>query len=628
VPVPAQFGAVVVDGGVRFRVPAPDAREVRLVLHGERTAEHPMERSEEGIWTLFVPGLEPGRRYGLRRDDLPERPDPASRFQPLGVHGPSEIVDPAAFRWTDASWHGPSPAELVIYELHVGTFTDAGTFAALRERLPDLRDLGVTALELMPIADFAGDRGWGYDGVALYAPSRAYGQPDELRALVDRAHALGIAVILDVVYNHLGPEGAYLPEFYPQYLDHGQSTPWGPAVNLNGPGANIVRQFITDNALHWVREYHLDGLRFDATHALIDRAPTHFLRELAATLRAASPTRLILHAEDYRNLDDIVRDDRPTAWGLDGVWADDFHHVVRRLTAGDEHAYYADFRGTAEELACTIRQGWLYCGERSTHLNVARGTDASTIPMHRLVVCIQNHDQIGNRAFGDRLHHEVDAATWRAASTILLTVPMTPLLFMGQEWAAATPFRYFTDLHPGLGEMVTEGRRCEFKDFPEFATEHLRNQIPDPQALATFESSRLRWEERALPPHAASLALYKYLLRLRRTNPAVQAADDLSGEAFALDEQTLAIRRSSTARRFWIVARLRGAGLVDLADLEAAKREACDTWRVLATPEDPEFAVDPMPVQVSARCGGPRIAFARPGAVIFSVSDDEAVRAD
>ena len=616
-----QFGALIVDAGVRFRVHAPTARSVRLLLHsGSARGEHEMARAAEGVWDLVVRGAHAGDLYSLRIGDADPLPDPASRFQPQGVHGPCEVVNPGAFRWTDAGWTGISQAELVVYELHVGAFTERGTFEGVRERLPELRDLGITAIELMPVADFAGNRNWGYDGVALYAPSRAYGRPDDLRALVDRAHALGIAVILDVVYNHLGPEGAYLPRVNPEYLlDH--STPWGSAVNLDGPGSSMVRRFIIDNAVHWIREYHLDGLRLDATHALVDRSPSPFVRQLSHAVRAAAEWPMVLHAEDHRNLDDIVMDERPAAWGFDGVWADDFHHVVRRMVAGDEHGYYQDYEGTSRELERTVRQGWLFTGEPSRHLKMARGTDPSAVPMNRFVVCVQNHDQIGNRAFGERLHHQIDAATWRAVSVLLLTVPMTPLLFMGQEWSATTPFLYFTDLEPGMGRLVTEGRRREFKAFPEFSKSEARERIPDPQALQTFEASALRWTEREHVGHAAVLGLYRELLHLRRREPALQASTDLNGESFAPDPDSLIIRRRLDGTTFWIAVRLRAFGQLDVGAARLSMGETGGTCQTVLTTEDPRLAVDAVPQGIRMEAAGPIVDFARPGAAVFRFSN-------
>jgi maltooligosyltrehalose trehalohydrolase len=625
-----RFGARPTDRGTCFRLLAGYGGSCELVLlTGSARGEYRMPQPQDGVAELLVPRAAAGDRYSYRLNGGGPRPDPASRFQPEGVHGPSEVVDPAAYQWSDDDWLGPLVRDLVVYELHVGTFTSSGTFLEARDRLDDLRDLGITAIELMPIADFPGRRNWGYDGVALYAPSRAYGRPDDLRALVNRAHTLGLAVLLDVVYNHLGPEGAYLPEFNPPHLTDRHETPWGQAVNLDGPRGDLVRRFLIDSALHWIREYHIDGLRLDATHALIDGRARHFVRELSDAVheeaarvtverrscRPGEHRRVILLAEDERNLSDIVARAGDSAWRMDGVWADDFHHVVRRLVCGDSHGYYADYVGTTAELARTIRQGWLYCGERSRHRQRARGTDPSGVPMCRFLICVQNHDQIGNRAFGERLHHQTDAATWRAVSTVLLTAPMTPLLFMGQEWAASTPFLFFTDLEPALGSLVTEGRRREFRAFPQFQHVEARDRIPDPQADSTFEASRLRWSERQLPRHAGVLALYRALLELRRTIPALGGSSSLSGEAVAPDAQTLIVRRACGPSVCWIVTCLRGSSRVSLDDVAFVPGEA-SAWEVVLTTEDPRYAEDPNPVRVDMPAG-PVVAFERPGAVIL-----------
>jgi maltooligosyltrehalose trehalohydrolase len=464
----------------------------------------------------------------------------------------------------------------------------------------------------MPIAEFAGTRNWGYDGAALYAPSRNYGRPDDLRAFVDAAHGLGLGVMLDVVYNHLGPEGAYLTHFHPAYITDRHATPWGGAINLDDAGSPLVRQFIIDNALAWLSEYRLDGLRLDATHALIDASPTHLVAELVDAVRRSIAWPAVIHGEDHRNLASLIEDRERGGWGLDCVWADDFHHVMRRKLAGDAHAYYRDFDGTSEELARIIRQGWLFTGQHSAHERGRRGTDPSHLPMHRFVVCLQNHDQIGNRAMGDRLHHTIEAATWRAASTVLLTVPMTPLLFMGQEWAVRAPFQYFTDLEPGLGAQVTVGRAGEFKDFPGFADAAARARIPDPQAPETFERSRLDWRERETDDHRETLALYTELLRLRNIHPALGAASAVEGHAEAIDPDTLLIERAEAAERFAIVARLSGSGTVTIARPSENSRP-----EVVLTTEDPRFARDSQLPTVHLQTQQIAIGFRRPGAVIF-----------
>ena len=612
------FGALPVPSGIRFRVWAPAARELTLALHDGRAAgEYPMPRDGEGVFDRIIDAAAPGDRYSYRVNGGPLRPDPASRFQPEGVHGPSQVVDPSAFAWTDRRWGGRPASDRIVYELHVGTFSPEGTFAGAASRLEALRDLGITVVELMPVADFPGSRGWGYDGVCLYAPSRAYGSPEDLRRFVDRAHHLGIAVALDVVYNHFGPEGAYISEFNDQYFTGEQSTPWGAAVNLDSDGSAMVRRFIVDNALHWVREYHFDGLRLDAIHALIEHDNGSILRDLAREIHAASPRPVFIHAEDARNLAAIVEDSSRGGWGLDGVWADDFHHVMRRLLAGDSHAYYADYDGTTEELASTLRRGWLFVGQQSKRLGKERGTDPSAVPMYRFVVCLQNHDQVGNRATGDRLHASITAESWRAASMLLLTVPMTPLLFMGQEWSASTPFRYFTDLEARLGESVTAGRQKEFAEFRDFSGARAGSACPDPQAAETFESSRLDWNERDEPGHRAVLELYRALIALRLDYPALGAAPDLSGCAFAIDDDTLALRRSDDKDTFWIVVRFRSAGTVRLDTIAAFDVEPGSAWSAVLTTEEPVFCPDPQYPDIDLGRAGPVVRFKRAGGVML-----------
>jgi maltooligosyltrehalose trehalohydrolase len=566
------------------------------------------------VWQLDVADARAGDRYAYSIDGNDPLPDPASRYQPDGVHAWSEVVDPTAFAWTDSAWRGLDPRRAVIYELHVGTFTPEGTFASAATKLPALRDLGVTAIELMPLADFPGRRNWGYDGVALFAPSRAYGRPDDLRAFADAAHGLGLAVLIDVVYNHLGPEGAYLPAFAPPFLTAAHQTPWGDAVNLDDEGSDGVRAFLMDNALHWIREYHADGLRLDAVHALIDGSQRPFVAELTAAVQAAERAepadhRPLVYGEDSRNLAYIVLDAARGGWGLDGVWADDFHHVIRRMVAGDDRSYYVDYHGTAAELADTLRNGWLYRGQRSRHSGAPRGTSASAVEMRKAVVCVQNHDQVGNRAMGDRLHHRIDPASWRAAVTVLLTSPMTPLLFMGQEWAASTPFQFFTDFEPDLGRKVLDGRREEFRAFPEFATDAAARRIPDPQADATFEGSRLNWDERGEPAHATVLALHRALLNLRAANPALQASDACAAEAREADHGSITFVRPGSDRSFLVIVRLRGSGAVGAPELTESG------WQVALDTEDAAFALDPAPPRVDYAGGA--VHFRRPGAVVL-----------
>lgn len=614
----AGIGAVVAGRVTTFRVWAPASKQVTLVVEhtGGPADERPLAGQGDGMFRGHFDDLPAGTRYRYRLDGDGPFPDPASRFQPDGVHGASLVVDPGQFSWSDGGWAGVALRHLVIYELHVGTFSPAGTFQGVRERLQHVRDLGVTAIELMPIADFPGSRNWGYDGVSLFAPARCYGTPDDLRQLVNEAHALGIAVLLDVVFNHTGPDGSYLSRFSPYYFTGRHPSPWGDGVDVDGEQSAQVREFFIQNALHWVHEYHLDGLRLDATHAIHDQSARHFLAELTTRLHESAPARPIhVIAEDHRNLATMVTPPEEFGWGLDAVWADDFHHQVRRLLAGDADGYYRDFTGTTADLAATLRQGWFYTGQYSEHLKEPRGTDPSAIPARRLVVCLQNHDQVGNRALGDRLHHQIDAAAFRAASVVLLTAPQTPLLFMGQEWAATSPFQYFTDHEAGLGRLVTEGRRREFKDFAAFAEAGAEAAIPDPQAETTFLGSRLDWSEPEREPHASMMRLYAAVLAFRHRE--LEREDTSGFSADAYDADTLIMSWTPSAGdHHLVVVRLRGAGMVDTGRSELATRTIAP-WVAVLTSEDREFTVSPAPATISGTGVAPLIAFAGPAAVIF-----------
>ncbi len=607
--------------GTRFRVWAPTAHTVEVVLEGTREggSARPLKKAADGTFNALLPGVGAGDLYRYRVDGQGPYPDPASRFQPDGVHGPSEVVAPSRFAWSDAGWRGVRLGELVVYELHVGTFTPAGTFAGVTERLPYLVDLGVTAVELMPVADFPGRRNWGYDGVALFAPARCYGRPDDLRRLVEAAHRLGLAVLLDVVYNHLGPDGNYLGVYSPYYFSTRHQTDWGAALNFDGAHSAPVRHSFIENAQHWVHEYHLDGLRLDATHAILDDSPRHFLADLVEQLRAAVPDRhVLLIAEDHRNLAHTLKPEPEGGWMLDAVWADGFHHQTRRLLAGDDEGYYRDFTGTTEDLATTIRKGWFYGGQFSVHFGKPRGTDPTGLAPPQFVYCLQNHDQIGNRALGERLHHQIDLAAYRAASALLLCCPATPLLFMGQEWAARTPFLYFTDHDEGLGKRVTEGRRREFRHFAAFSDPEARAKIPDPQALSTFLASKLVWDEREREPHAALLRLYQQLLHLRRHEPALRAAQGKDFAVTALNEKAILLKRgASGAPTLLVLTQLRGQGIADLRGHSFLTPHQGRRWEVVLTTEDAPFSPDPHAPRIDDTAGAPVVYCQRPSAVIF-----------
>lgn len=564
-------GDAVEPGGVRLRVWAPShARVDAEILDAGGRAVRVVRMEPRGGWfEAFLDGAGPGLTYRFRVDGSGLFPDPASRFQPLGVHGPSRVVG-GAFPWTDSSWRGTSAEDAIFYEVHVGTATREGTFDVLIPHLAELKALGITVLELMPVADFPGEHNWGYDGVQPRAPARAYGGPEGLRRLVDAAHALEIGVILDFVASHLGPEGNYLGAFAREAFAS-RRTPWGEALDYS---RREVRDFVAEAAESWVRDYHLDGLRLDATHAVGDDSETHILREIADRARAAAPGRRVLVvAEDERNDARLVAP-APEGFGLDAVWADDFHHQVRRALAGDRDGYYADFSGTSEDLARTMRDGWFFRGQWSRALGHPRGTPPEGLAPARFVHCIQNHDQIGNRAFGDRLGRSVDGAAYRTASALLLLSPYTPLLFMGQEWNATTPFLFFTDHEPELGRKVTEGRRREFARFAGFSSQ----EIPDPQAPRTFESSKLDRAEALRAPHAGVLALYRELIALR-SHPAMRKRDRASFRVRALGPDAVELERCGAKTRLRLIACLRSGLEVDLGS----------HWRMVLFSEDERF---------------------------------------
>ena len=571
-------GANVESGGVRFRVWAPAAARVEVVIEGPGAGHHALERGGGGYHSALVPGLAAGTRYRYRLDGSDVYPDPASRSQPEGVHGPSEVVDTAAFRWTDGDWRGLDPRRLVIYELHIGTFTERGTFDAAIERLAEVAGLGVTAIEIMPVAEFPGTRNWGYDGVGLFAPGSAYGGPGGLQRLVDAAHRRGLGVILDVVYNHLGPEGNYLPAVTGgRFFTNRHHTPWGDAIDYDGPDSGPVRRFVLANALYWAQEYHVDGLRLDATHAIVDDSPVHLLAEIASVLHALEPRRLVI-AEDDRRDPRLVRPPGRGGYGLDAAWADDLHHQLRRLTAGDHEGYFARYGGSVQEVVDTLRRGWSY------------EEGAETLTPEAFVHCIQNHDQVGNRALGERLNHQVPLPVYRALSALLLLSPYTPLLWMGQEWAASTPFQYFTDHPEALGRLVTEGRRREFRRFSAFSDPAARERIPDPQSEETFRRSKLRWEETGGMPHRGVLALYQALLALRRSEPALAPRGREGLTAAAIGDRALALRRTGADGAVMLVLVNLGAALhARLTDRAETRPPDGHAWRLVLATEEARF---------------------------------------
>lgn len=498
-----------------FEVWAPRAQALAVRIGGE---DHPMQAAGGGWWKCRVESAGPGTCYSFVVDGADPVPDPRSQFQPDGVHGPSCLVDHSAFQWTDASWQARPLSSAIIYELHVGTFTPGGTFASAIEQLDYLRDLGVTHVELMPVNQFSGERGWGYDGVDLFAPHRAYGTPDDLKRLVDACHATDLAVLLDVVYNHFGPDGNYLARFGP-YFTQAYATPWGPAINLDHKHSHEVRRFFLDNAAYWLRNYHFDGLRLDAIHAYYDRSGVTFLENLSSeidSLKASLGRHLVLIAESDLNDPRIVTCREAGGVGIDAQWSDDFHHALHSVLTGETTGYYEDF-GSMRHLATALREGYVYAGNYSKHRARPHGRRDPHLSGHRLLGYSQNHDQAGNRATGDRLNHLVGRGRQKIAAALVLTAPFIPMLFQGEEFGASSPFQYFTNYEDELlGKSVSEGRRNEFAAFgwnPE--------QVPDPQDRATFERSKLRWEEIRSEPSAALLAWYRKLIAFRRSQPAL-----------------------------------------------------------------------------------------------------------
>lgn len=546
-------GAEVTNEGVRYRTWSQHRAAAAVILDQAGTEIRVIELTSEneGYFSgLDVDGAA-GDLYKYRLGGGDKWPDPVSRYQPVGVHGPSMVVDPTTFRWSDQTWNPPAYSELIIYELHVGTFTTEGTFRSAIERLEHLVGLGVTAVELMPLGDFPGDRNWGYDGVMLYAPARAFGAPDDLRALVDAAHALGLAMILDVIYNHLGPDGNYTGCYHPGYSDPELHTPWGAALNYRSAP---VRAFFVENAPYWMREFHIDGFRLDATHEIVDHSDRHILAEIAENVHALGGWVI---AEDERNEPQLLRPTAADGLGFDGAWADDFHHVLRVMMTGEREGYYGNYNGTSPELVQTLAHGWLFSGQAQSVSGKPRGGDPAGLAPQQFVYCISNHDQTGNRALGERLGHCVSPAAYRAASALLCLVPQTPFLFMGQEWSASTPFLFFTDHNAELGKAVTRGRRKEFRNFSAFRDPELLKTIPDPQAETTFEDSKLRWEELHQPEHAKVLLLYREFLELRQTHPAWR---NRSRENYVVEE----LAEGIIAILFGIAGDYRCALLVDL----------------------------------------------------------------
>ena len=576
-------GAEIVESGVRYRVWAPGKATVEVGVESAVSRKReivPLFLDAGGYFHGIHRGGGAGDTYKFRLGGAATFPDPFSRWQPEGVHGKSMVIDPAGHEWADAGWQRPRFRDLVLYELHIGTFTPEGTFLAAIEKMPHVRDLGANAIEIMPVADFPGSRNWGYDGVSLFAPARCYGRPEDLRVLVDAAHALGIAAVLDVVYNHLGPDGNYLGAFSPYYFTKKHETPWGDAVNFDDEQNGPVRELFIANAIYWLEEFHIDGLRLDATHAVHDDSPRHILEEIADAAHARG---CYAFAEDERNLAKLVTS-KPGGFCLNAVYADDFCHTVQ-VALGDPR-FADDFTGAPPELADELENGWYYRGQASGRTGKPRGTACDYLPPERFLFCISNHDQSGNHAFGERLSHFCSAEAYRTASALLLLSPYTPQLFMGQEWGTSAPFLYFTDHKEDLGRAVREGRRKEFARHGDFSDPEKVKGIPDPQGAAAYEESKLPWAEIERAPHSGTLSLYRECLRLRMSVAAFRPEGRESWKVGNIGPVALRLREEGD----WLVlADFAGNHHCSLKEEEFSRLSAGKKWRCVLSSNEKRF---------------------------------------
>lgn len=521
------IGAEYVAGrGTHFRVWAPAARRVEVVFEAGALPATSLAPEPQGYFSGWVREARPGSRYRFRVDGGEALPDPASRLQPEGPHGPSEIVRHDAFPWTDQDWRGLQPRGQVLYELHVGTFTPEGTYAAAQEHLGYLKELGVTVIEMMPVNEFNGPFGWGYDGVNLFAPTRLYGTPDELRQFIARAHALGLGAILDVVYNHFGPSGNYLGRFSPYYTSERHKNEWGDAINFDGENSGPVREFFLANAAYWIEEFHFDGLRIDATQCLYDASPVHITAEITRRARAAAGSRSIyVTAENEPQHAELARPPEQGGFGLDALWNDDFHHSATVAATGACDAYYTETRGTPQELVSALKWGFLYQGQFYAWQGKRRGHPALDLPAHAFIHFLQNHDQVANSARGQRLHALTSPGRLRALTALMLLAPGTPLLFQGQEFAASAPFLYFAQHEDELDELIRRGRQEFLAQFPHIASADGGKLLQVPASEDTFRRCKLDHAEREREPHAGMLRLHRDLLALRRADPVFAAQD-------------------------------------------------------------------------------------------------------
>jgi len=582
------LGAQVESQGTHFRVWAPEHLSLRVIVEGGR--ELSLSREKVGYFSGFLRGVAEGARYAYEIDGEGPFPDPASRFQPDGPHKFSEIVDPARFVWTDSAWQGIAIEGQVIYEMHIGTFTREGTYRAALKHLPALAEMGITTLEIMPLADFPGNFGWGYDGVCLFAPTRLYGTPDDFRQFVDRAHALGLAVILDVVYNHIGPDGNYLPKFSAGYFSPSHKTNWGDAIRYYGEGSSPVREYFASNAAYWIREFHLDGLRLDATQTIFDESPDHILAVIARNCRKAADNRgIVLIAENESQTAKLARNPEHGGYGLDALWNDDFHHAAIVAVTGHREAYYSDYLGTPQEFISAAKYGYLFQGQWYRWQTNRRGTPALDLKPAAMVNYIQNHDQIANSGRGFRLDQLTSPGRLRAITALTLLIPGTPMLFQGQEFSASSPFLFFADHNPEVSKAVRKGRAEFLSQWRSLASGALA--LSDPGSASTFELCKLDHSERERNVEATRL--HTDLLRLRREDPAFRRQDRrldgsvLGPEAFVLRF----FGDASEGDRLLVVNLGRDLSVSPMSEPLLAPPENC-AWQILWSSEDLRYGGD------------------------------------
>ncbi|HEY8932005.1 MAG TPA: malto-oligosyltrehalose trehalohydrolase [Rariglobus sp.] len=605
-------GARVTRNGVHYRVWAPDHRQVRVSVksaRGEWMIE--MDAVEDGYFFAIDPAGGPGDRYFFEVDGR-LLPDPASGYQPEGVTDASQVVTSAGYNWAATGWKRPPQSGRVIYELHIGAFTPEGTFAAAITKLDFLAALGVNTLELMPLADFPGERNWGYDGVMLFAPARCYGAPDDLRALIDAAHLRGLAVIIDVVYNHIGPSGNVLPDYAQGYFHPEKASMWGKGFDYQNPA---VRGFFLQNACMWLDDYRADGLRIDAVHAIEDESPRHLVAEIAEAAHARDAWVI---AEDERNEANIIMPAHQNGWGVDGVWADDFHHTTRVALTGQQESHFKSYRGSIDEWVKTLEQGWFYDGRFFTHWNRPRGTPAGHVPPERFVFCISNHDQVGNRPLGDRLHQAVTAEAYRAVSMLLCLVPYTPMIFMGQEWAAGTPFPYFTDLPGDIGENMRENRIKEFAHYDAHYDQETLARMPDPKDQATFDSAKLNWAECVQVGHREMVSLYRECLHLRAREPLFQSPPRDRWSVRQIADRLLGLRWRHPDGDWLLLIGLAGEETAVPANDPFIANRSGRRWDLVFASNDPRFGGSPSWVAWRSDDQGFRIRL--PGCVLLHES--------